>query len=231
MTSKTGFQKINLHFLNARGQLDPYEKRVRQAVSNVVIATTVLKELGPLDIVVQQGSWVIPQTGHTGYTPTADAIFLTLDPKNKALDANMGLSLERVVAHEFHHASRWDTVGYGETLGEVLVTEGLAGRFVEEIYRNPPEPWENAVNLETLRTHLNLAVNEWDSKNYDHKRWFFGQGDLPPWIGYTLGYQLVGKYLEVYPKYRPSLLASEPATSFRPMLNDLVNGCKPNQDL
>ena len=75
MTSTASSPKISLHFLNARGQLDHYEKRIRQAVSNVVRATTALGKLGPLDIVVQEGRRVIPQIGHTGYTPKADVIF------------------------------------------------------------------------------------------------------------------------------------------------------------
>lgn len=208
--------------MNARGQLDHYEKRVRQAVSNVARATTALEKLGPLDIVVQEGRRVIPQIGLMGYTPKADVIFLTLDSESEALEANLDRSLERVVAHEFHHARRWDTVGFGQTLGETLVTEGLAGRFVEEIYGNPPEPWESAVSSDKLQTHLNAAAKEWESTDYDHMRWFFGRGDLPHWIGYTLGYQLVGKYLEDNPESRPSLLASEPAASFRAMLDCLV---------
>ncbi len=222
MTSKANLPKISLHFLNARGHLDHYEKRVRQAVSNVVRATTVLEKLGPLDVVVQEGRWVIPQIGHTGYTPKADVIFLTLDTKSEALEANLGHALERVITHEFHHARRWDTVGCGKTLGEQLVTEGLAGRFVEEIYDNPPEPWESAVSSDKLQTHLDAAAKEWDSAEYDHMRWFFGEGDLPHWTGYSLGYQLVGKYLEANSDSRPSLLAAEPAASFRAMLDCLA---------
>ncbi|MEM7045723.1 MAG: DUF2268 domain-containing putative Zn-dependent protease [Pseudomonadota bacterium] len=222
MISNASLPKISLHFLSARGQLDRYEKRVRETVSNVVKATTALEKLGPLDIIVQEGRWVIPQIGHTGYTPKADAIFLTLDTKSEALEANLGLPMERVLAHEFHHARRWDTVGCGKTLGEQLITEGLAGRFVEEIYDNPPEPWESAVSLEKLRPHLGAAAQEWDSENYDHMRWFFGEGDLPHWIGYSLGYQLVGKYLEVNSDSRPSMLAAAPAASFRTMLDCLA---------
>ena len=222
MASKASLPKISLHFLNARGQLDRYEKRVRHVVSNVVRATTALEKLGPLDIVVQEGHWVIPEIGHTGYTPKADVIFLTLDTESEALEASLGLPMERVVAHEFHHARRWDTVGCGKTLGEQLVTEGLAGRFVEEIYNNPPEPWESAVSPDELRNHLAAAAREWDSEDYDHMRWFFGNGDLPHWIGYSLGYRLVGKYLEVNSASRPSLLAAEPATSFRAILDLLA---------
>ncbi len=216
--------KIDLHFLNARGQLDRYIEQVRTAVSNVVEATAALKNLGPLDIVVQEGCWVIPQTGHCGDAPKPGLVFLTLDPGNEALAVNMGRSLERVIAHEFHHASRWDTVGYGETLGEVLVTEGLAGHFVQEVYGDPPEPWESAVNFDELRTHVDAAAREWASKEYNHMRWFFGEGDLPHWIGYALGYQLIGKYLEIYPEFRPSQLASKPAGSFRSMLGHLSEG-------
>lgn len=214
-------RRIDLHFLNARGQLNPYVEQVRIAVSKAVEATAALKKLGPLDIVVQEGNWVIPQTGHCGYAPKPGLIFLTLDPGNEALVVNMGRSLERVIAHEFHHASRWDTVGYGETLGEVLVTEGLAGHFVQEVYGDPPEPWESAVGFDELQTYVDAATQEWASQEYNHMRWFFGDGDLPHWLGYALGHQLVGKYLEVYPELPPSQLASEPAGSFRSVLNNL----------
>ena len=217
-------RRIDFHFLNARGQLDPYIEQVRTAVSKVVEATTVLKKLGPLDIVVQEGSWVIPQTGHSGDAPKPGLVFLTLDPRNEALTINMGRSLERVIAHEFHHASRWDTVGYGETLGEVLVTEGLAGHFVQEVYGDPPEPWESAVSFDELRTHFDVAAQEWASKEYNHMRWFFGEGDLPHWLGYALGHQLVGRYLKANPEFRPSQLVSKPAASFRSVLDRLSEG-------
>ena len=57
--------------------------------------------------------------------------------------------------------------GYDRTLGEALVSEGLAGHFVQRLFGNPPEPWEHAV----------------------------GVGEYPRWLGYTLGYAIVGKWL------------------------------------
>jgi uncharacterized protein YjaZ len=81
-------------------------------------------------------------------------------------------------------------------LGEVLVSEGLAGRFVGRLFGSPPEPWERAVDDEALRVnHPDLEALR--STTYDHATWFLGaEGLRPRWLGYTLGYEIVGKWLD-----------------------------------
>lgn len=86
--------------------------------------------------------------------------------------------------------------GYGWTLGEALVSEGLAGQFVSRLFNSPPEPWECAVTDEVLAANLpdnaTLVGN-----GHDHRAWFFGVGGrYPRWLGYTLGYRIVGDWLE-----------------------------------
>ena len=213
--------EVTLHFVNARGQIDPYVEPVREAVSKAAAAASAL-DLGPLDIVVEAGSWVIEQLGHCGRAPRAGVVFLALDPENPNLDANLGAPLERIIAHELHHARRWETAGLARTLGDALVSEGLAGRFIEELYGTPPEPWECAVGDETLCAHLAAADEAWDREDYDHNRWFFGAGDLPHWLGYTLGYRLTGAYLSAFPDVPPSGLAALETAAFRPMLDKLA---------
>jgi uncharacterized protein YjaZ len=122
---------------------------------------------------------------------------LTLDPDNQHFAASLAEGvLRRIVAHEVHHCLRMAGTGYGRTLGEALVSEGLAGRFVGQLFGNSPEPWERAVDDGTLFANRPDAATL-ASTSYNHAAWFFGTGgERPRWLGYTLGYQIVGKWLD-----------------------------------
>jgi uncharacterized protein YjaZ len=113
--------------------------------------------------------------------------------------------------HEAHHCMRMAKRGYGRTLGEALVSEGLAGRFVTHLFHSPPEPWERAVDQNTLLAHRpdNRMLAATD---YDHNSWFFGAGgQRPRWLGYTLGYEMVGKWLETAGKLENAAWIDVPA--------------------
>jgi uncharacterized protein YjaZ len=140
-------------------------------------------------------------------------IFITVDPDNPALSVNSEKSFERMFAHELHHAARWDGPGYGSSLGEALVSEGLAGHFVREVWAGLPEPWEQLDILE-IRRHVPLAARDWDRKDYSHNAWFFGVGELPRWLGYSLGFQLVSQFMSERADRKASNLAKADAKAF-----------------
>ncbi len=213
----------HLHLLNADGSLMPYLQCIKEALDAVAFrAAACGVHLPPLDIIVQgQPSIVIPEMGLMGYCPHAGLIYLNLDPDNPNLTAHLGEPMERMLAHELHHALRWSGPGYGKTLLEALVSEGLAGQFVHELYFNPPEIYESAVPANQIIKLAGLALEE--IKAYDHPHWFFGTGDLPRWSGYTLGYSLVANYLETHHKARPSKLAKIPAAAFHIHLENLAS--------
>lgn len=217
-----------VHHLDARGGLGPHRAAVERALARVGERVAAVCEPPVLDAVVQAvpGGPVIPERGHGGFAPRPGVVFLTLDPDNPNLPASLDAALERVIAHEVHHALRWDRVGYGRTLGEALATEGLAGRFVGELYGSPPEPWERAVPRGELAHHARAAEADFEDVDYDHAEWFFGRGGRPPWVGYTLGWELVGAHLAAHPGARPSRLAGEPAAAFRPFLAALAEGAR-----
>ncbi|WP_313901127.1 DUF2268 domain-containing putative Zn-dependent protease [Methylobacterium sp. J-092] len=139
---------------------------------------------------------MIPETGTTGGAVRPGLFSHTLDHGNPNFArALRDGDLRRTVAHEAHHGMRMAGPGYGRTLGEALVSEGLAGRFVGRLFDSPPEPWECAV------TDAELAANLPDDATlagagHDHRAWFFGAGRYPRWLGYTLGYRIVGDWLE-----------------------------------
>ncbi|MBM3578416.1 MAG: peptidase [Alphaproteobacteria bacterium] len=205
---------MKLHFLDARGTLTALHHWLHKCLTETHEKAAGLMPLQPLDVVVQTGKRIIPEKGHVGYTPKPGVVFITVDPDNPALKANVDASLERMFAHELHHAARWDGPGYGSSLGEALVSEGLAGHFVLELFGGLPEPWEQLPESE-IRVHATLAAQKWESADYNHEAWFFGRGDLPRWLGYSLGFRLVGQFLSEHPGSGPSKLAVAQAQDFR----------------
>lgn len=210
--------QMTLHLINARDQLanlEPWLSGLLQAAFSVSASLLPLQDT---DVIVKAGRSVIPEKGHLGYAPEAGLIYVTVDPENPALKTNPSQSLERMLAHELHHSSRWDGPGYGQTLGEALVSERLAGHFAQEAYGGQPEPWER-VPARILRNHLPKARAEWQSTDYDHAEWFFGSQQIPRWAGYSLGYELVRRYLAEHAHTKPSELVHAEAADFRSFLD------------
>jgi len=171
-----------LHWLEASGDLDPWRSTIAEEVEIARKAIAGVLPVSPLDILVQRlPGAVIPETGTTGLAMRPGLFSLTIDPDNPNFSrALRNGDLRRTVAHEAHHCLRMAGPGYGWTLGEALVSEGLAGQFVSRLFTSQPEPWECAV-----------------TNGHDHRAWFFGLGGrYPRWLGYTLGYHIVGDWLE-----------------------------------
>ncbi|EPB0182988.1 DUF2268 domain-containing putative Zn-dependent protease [Escherichia coli] len=45
----------------------------------------------------------------------------------------------------------------------------------------------------------------WQRTDYDHNARFYGTGDLPRWLGYTAGFNLISRYLAASPHLRSSM--------------------------
>ena len=214
-----------LHPINSNGQLDAVLEPVLDAIERARLRIESAVAPRTLDVVVQ--AWpdrVDERFGFTGYAPTADMFQITVDPANPRLIGQLGEPFERMVAHEYHHTLRWTTPGYGRTLGEALASEGLAGHFAQELYANPPEHYECALEPDAFGKLAPLALSCWDDAAYDHPRWFFGARDLPVHAGYTLGHALVGEHLAAAADRSAASLAHEPASSFLAALRALASG-------
>ncbi|MBS8226791.1 DUF2268 domain-containing putative Zn-dependent protease [Vannielia litorea] len=208
---------LKLHICNARGELTGCAGWIGEAVRATHARASRYLPLGPLDVILRAGRQVIPEKGHVGLAPGPGIVILTVDPENPALEANADESLERMVAHEFHHAARWDGPGYGRTLGATLVSEGLACHFAQELFGAPLEPWEVAVP-DALATWGPRIRDDWRDASYDHGAWFFGTGEMPNWLGYSAAYQLVARYFAEHPTATASALAHDPPEHFRALV-------------
>jgi len=138
--------------------------------------------------------------GIGGFTPDRNTVRISIDPAYAEHPALYETRLPLVVMHELHHAVRWKNPGYGSTLFEAMVTEGLADRFAVELLDTVPPPWSVALP-EDVKPNLRMeADRELSNSSYSHAKWFFGEGSTYPfWTGYTLGYDLVTAYLDTQP--------------------------------
>jgi hypothetical protein len=191
-----------LHWLEAEGDLGPWRDTIAAEITATEAIVARLVPPPRLDILVQRvAGGGIPEIGMVGHAWRKALFGLTLDPDNPAFAPGLGDgTLRRQVAHEVHHCLRMGACGYGRTLGEALVSEGLAGHFVGTLFGSAPEPWERAVDDETLRANLpdEAALAQSD---YAHAAWFFGRGGRHPrWLGYTLGYRIVGEWRAATPE-------------------------------
>jgi len=153
----------------------------------------------------------------TTYAPEPGLIYITVNPDDPVFHNNHGASLERMFAHELHHAVRWAGPGYGSSLGEALISEELAGHFSIQVCGGTPEPWE-CLNRNQMIPHVQRALHEWNRTDYNHNTWFFGTGELPGWLGYSLGFELVYRYLSDHREKSASTLGNTDASIFMGLL-------------
>ena len=199
----------------------PFAGRIEAAIRAVHSRVAAIAEPRPVvfDLKADR-TRAIPRLGFGGACYAASKVTLSFDHRSPVLSRHLGEALERTVAHEYHHALRWAGPGYGARLGAALASEGLAGRFVQQLYASPPEPWERALPPAELPPWRAEAHRRFDDRDHGHARWFFGADGHPPWLGYTLGYDVVGRHLSAHPERSALDLADAPYGTFRAMLLD-----------
>lgn len=210
---------VSVHILLGTGRLVLYQDRIKKKFDELITKIQKQLPLENIDVVIYDNpEGTIPEIGVGGYTPSAHLIFVSLDPQFPDFQKTIDKELKRTIAHELHHALRRRGPGYGETLFEALVTEGLADHFDMEINStHNPEPWDLVLNDEQTVEVKAKAQEEFDNKNYNHNEWFFGskEKNIPRWAGYTLGFKIVGDYLKRNPDKKPSQLYIAPSEDFR----------------
>jgi uncharacterized protein YjaZ len=139
----------------------------------------------------------IRETGIGARAWAADRIDVWIDPTHPWVEAAGEEELLAMLAHELHHCARWTRPGYGATLGEALVSEGLACVFETGFRGGVPPFWARALDARALRAAEALARPSLADRAYDHRAWFFGAPDdgLPRHVGYSLGFEIVARHV------------------------------------
>ena len=188
MSERAG--SVRLHLPTGAGTLSEEALgRIRSAYDSAVGLAEVALGLTALDVAVLDAPGeAIPDWGVGGYTFGAHSVVVALDPAVE-LDEDRLLA---TLVHEFHHVMRWRGPGCGSSLGERVVSEGLAMLFEEEVLGRPSEFALQAVSAE----HERLALTHLGDDPADEARWFFGGEALPRWLGYSLGYRWARAYCQ-----------------------------------
>ncbi len=130
---------------------------------------------------------VISEIGIGGYSPGPYSIYVSLDPKLTTFSVK---DMVLTILHEAHHCMRWRKPGYDRTLGEAIISEGLATLFEEEYSGKTPIYGQ----VKIRQAEIKKAKQNFDKNKYSHSEWFFGCKDIQRWFAYTYGYQLSKSY-------------------------------------
>lgn len=207
---------IRLNTLNANGDLETFKNTIKSTFASTVKKITAIMPVSNVDIaIVNNPHGAIPEVGVGGMTYNPHFVVISIDSKFPNLINTLENQLERSLIHELHHCARWSVVGYGKTLLEAMVTEGLALHFVVEVTSNDTDRWNTALTGDQMKTYFHKAKSEYHNIKYNHSAWFFGTStDIPKWTGYSLGYDIINKYLKRHPDKKPSQLYGAKAEIF-----------------
>lgn len=200
--------KLHIHIL-ASSEVDVSASVKKLLISSIRKHATktarILFLSNPYNITLYPNSnWVIPHTGENGYAPTKDWLQLSIDLTGKTHKVNNLIQkrLPATIYHEMNHLKRWSTVGYGHTLLEEIISEGLACSFEHKMWQTDQVPFylEDEKNILKMLVLVKKQLAKKDQR-FSHADWFFGTNPkIPKWLGYKLGFYIVEKALANAPK-------------------------------
>ncbi|MCH7605213.1 hypothetical protein IID24_04480 [Patescibacteria group bacterium] len=154
----------------------------------------------PIEILIFSAvpAFVIPELGIGARAYDYGYIMINLNFSRKDIIRTIKKELPSTLLHEISHIIRSEALpNYYTTLLERLVTEGI-GSYVEKHVRSNTVPYILPIKNEQI--YWRKAKKKLDDRNFswekDHSEWFFGEGKLPRWIGYRLGYLIVSDYMK-----------------------------------
>lgn len=187
--------KVFKHIANAASGLDALIPTIDKDFAKAVEIAEKTINLSEVDVVfVNAPALAIKELGVGGFCPGPNNVYINIDP-NFAIAEN---EIATQLLHEFHHAMRQRQVdNHRATLGDNLISEGMACLYEEEQMRKSPPIY---VQVEISDEVIDKAKLELNNKDYNHRAWFFGSKDIPRWFGYTYGYKLVKDYAQRHNK-------------------------------
>ncbi len=194
-----------VYFLNA-------EFNYPQTIIDEVI-TAVQKYLGfvtkdlliknPFDVVVYPNHYWTEDTGGVdGHAQSGGFLLLRIDLRDEKYRIKdlLGSPLKAVVVHEANHVARWQGPGYGFSLLEATVSEGLATVYEKMNSKGHEIPHADYSNLEEFLGKYRTRDKN-DDATYNHNSWFFGfDPKYPKFLGYKVGTYIIDEALKNNPK-------------------------------
>ncbi|RMH11155.1 MAG: hypothetical protein D6701_15425, partial [Gemmatimonadetes bacterium] len=112
------------------GRLDAHRAQLTGLIEQGFEASQRLLPMAGVRVrVFAQTRGVIPEIGIGGFSPSGDEVHLFVDPDSPRIPGSLEEELIPLLAHELHHTRRRRGPGYGATLLEAMVSEGLADHY------------------------------------------------------------------------------------------------------
>jgi uncharacterized protein YjaZ len=186
-TAEGPIRRISAHSFDASGALGACQDVFLAGFQKATRWAGSLLEADAIDVlVINAPDETLPEWGVGGYTYGPHTILVALDPGATISEE----SVERTLLHEFHHAMRWRGPGCGGNLAQMLVSEGLAQLFEEEVLGSPPFFTATEISEEEIAQARAAMFAE----PFNPSKWFFGSSDITRWFGYAYGYRLAKAY-------------------------------------
>lgn len=199
--------KINIIYSDQIKLSPALKLKINKTIRNTYSKAEKLIELKPLTFFVYGNPGIdVKRVG--GYTPSGSVIQIALNPKSRITGAYLDL-LSMTVAHELHHAARWNGIGFGDTLFDVLISEGMGKLFEGEVTGLELDPLIAKFGTDEMRGWYAKAKKEFLSEKYSYADWFFGSEAraIPKRMGYALGCYIVSEYMRLK-NLKPSQLVN-----------------------
>lgn len=211
--------KLIPHLITASGQLDRLIPAIQSSQRQLRMLTAQIAPAHVVDILYFcNPQAALPETGVGAHAADSQTVYLFIDPEHCGEGTQLATEFTRAILHEIHHTLRWNDPGYGETLLEILVSEGLADHFEHDVSKLPIRPWNRQLATQELARIIAIAHKHKSKRKIDFGAWFLGTDPhfLPRWAGYRLGYAIVDRYFLDHPKMRLASSFSIPSSAFEP---------------
>ncbi len=208
---------LRLHLLNADGHLTSNLAVIESAVRRAEDIARNTLNLNAVDIVCSDDpASAIPETGMSGFAAAPQLINLFIDASRK-LDEN---ELYYTICHELMHIKRYEGPGFGSTLLDAMIFEGLGVAFEKEVSSDGSFLSRYIDSKQDNRALVRRVTPHFDDTYFDRLHWFIAESaELPRWTGYRVGYWIVREYCRSKHK-KASSIALEDFDSFRVFLRE-----------
>ncbi len=196
-------------------------QKILPRIQNVIPADNVT-----IDLAINRG-YILPEAGVGGQANSSQNVWISFDPKNPNYKVEY---LIQGLSHELHHAARLRMPRWHMSLLELMIMEGLADHFMNEIF-NCSQPARSRALTEKeirkvmirLKPQIRNKLESWEACI----PWMFGRGGdepIPQWTGYTIGWKIVENYLNAHPDAKASSLFLTPSETIISATPELKHG-------
>lgn len=194
---------VYIHFLNAEGNEKFAEKQrfIEEIVRDTIELCKTVYPLEEVDIVIRNKSadfLIIPYLGVGGMMVDENTIQIVMNIDFYNLEFMLNNNLKRTLLHELGHVIHYKNNQDDYTLFESILTEGIADHFEISLTGEAPQKWSINLSENEITKYMSLAKEEFWNTDYDHDKWFFNY-NYTKWVGYSLGYKIIGDYLAKNP--------------------------------